>query len=151
MTSPDAGRPDAHRAGPVFWITAAGGWAVIGYGLWGVFHHHIDTRPTNLAKFVVEGALLHDLAFAPIVLILGVLLVRALGGRARAFVQAALIVSGCVALFSYPLVRGYGHANHNPTSLPHNYTANLALVLALVWAAATTSFLVCIHRTNSDL
>lgn len=136
MSGPAADKPHAGRHGPTYWVTAAAGWAVIGYGLWGIFHHHIDTRPANLAKFVVAGALLHDLAFAPLVLILGVLLVRAVGGRARAILQATLIVSGSVALFSFPLVRGYGHATHNPTSEPYNYTANLALVLGLVWTVA---------------
>lgn len=145
MSAPAADEPHASRHGPMFWFSAAGGWAVIGYGLWGIFHHHIDTRPANLARFVVAGALLHDLAFAPLVLLLGVLLVRAVGGRARAILQATLIVSGCLALFSFPLVRGYGHATHNPTSEPHNYTANLALVLGLVWAVATVILVIHIR------
>jgi len=107
----------------------------------GLFHHRIDTRPANLAKFAIGGALIHDLVFAPVVLLLGVLLTRAVGRRWRGITQAALIVSGCLALFSYPLVRSFGHANHNPTSEPHNYTANLAIVLGVVWAAATVALL----------
>jgi hypothetical protein len=98
--------------------------------------HSVDTRPANLARFVVGGALLHDLAVAPVVIVLGVALARAVPGRARAPVQAALAVTAIVALFSYPLVRAYGLAAHNPTSLPHNYTRNLLVVLAVVWAVA---------------
>lgn len=136
------GRPDTHslgedhRAGPLFWVSAAAGWAVIAWGLRGIFQHSLDTRPANLARFVVGGALLHDLFVAPLVIVAGVLLARTVPRRARAVVQGALAVSGIVALFSYPLVRAYGLAANNPTSLPHNYTANLLVVLGLVWAVA---------------
>jgi hypothetical protein len=132
----EPGRDDG-RAGPLFWSSAAVGWALIaGVGLRGIFAHRIDTRPANLARFVVGGALLHDLIVAPVVIILGVLLVRAVPGRARAAVQAALAVSAIVALFAYPLVRAYGLATNNPTSEPHNYARNLLIVLAFVWVVA---------------
>ena len=124
------------RPGARFWISAAAGWAVIAFGLRGILEHSLDTRPANLARFVVGGALLHDLVVAPLVILLGVLVARAVPRRARAVVQAALVVSGIVALFSYPLVRAYGLAANNPTSLPHNYAANLLVVLGVVWAAA---------------
>lgn len=146
MTGPQAsvgpGRDDGHPAGPLFWISAAVGWGVIGWGVRGVFQHSLDTRPGNLARFVVGGALLHDLVFAPLVIVAGVLLARAVPPRARAVVQAALAVSGIVALFSYPLVRAYGLAANNPTSLPHNYAANLLVVLGLVWAVAAAAVIV---------
>jgi hypothetical protein len=132
--------PAADTGGALrFWLTAAIGWGIIAYGLRGMFHHHIDTRPSNLAKFAVGGALIHDLIFAPVVLVAGVIVARVVKGRYRAIVQAALFVSGCLALFSYPLVRGFGHATHNPSSEPHNYAANLAIVLGIVWGVATLS------------
>jgi len=137
---------DDHRAGPLFWVSAAAGWAVIAWGLRGVFVHSLDTRPANLAKFVVAGALLHDLLIAPLVIGAGVLVARAVPGRARAVVQGALAVSAIVALFSYPLVRAYGLAAHNPTSLPRNYTANLLVVLGLVWAIAAGLVLLRLRR-----
>lgn len=127
------------RRGPLFWVSAAAGWAVIGVGLHGIFQHSFDTRPANLARFVLAGALLHDLVVAPAVILVAVGLSHAVPARARAAVQAALAVSAIVALFSYPLVRAYGLAAHNPTSLPHNYTANLLVVLGVVWAAATAA------------
>jgi len=133
-------------SGPLFWASAVAGWAVIAWGLRGIFQHSIDTRPSNLAKFVVGGALLHDLFIAPIVIVAGVLLARAVPGRARAVVQAALAVSGIVALFSYPLVRAYGLAANNPTSLPRNYGANLLIILGVVWAVAAGAVLVRIRH-----
>ena len=123
-------------AGPRFWISAAVGWAVIGWGIAGIFRHSVDTRPANLATFVVGGALLHDLVVAPLVILAGVLIARAVPARARGPVQAALAVSGMVALFSWPLVRAYGLAANNPTSLPHNYALGLLVVLGVVWATA---------------
>jgi hypothetical protein len=128
-------------AGPRFWISAAAGWAVIGWGVYGIFSNRLDTRPANLAKFVVGGALLHDLLVAPLVILAGVLLARAVPGRARGPVQAALAVSAIVALFAWPLVRAYGLAAHNPTSLPHNYALNLVIVLGIVWATAGAAIL----------
>ena len=119
-----------------FWISAAVGWAVIGWGVFGIFSNRLDTRPANLAKFVVGGALLHDLLVAPLVILAGVLVARAVPARARGTVQAALVVSGIVALFAWPLVRAYGLAANNPTSLPHNYGLNLLIVLGVVWAVA---------------
>ncbi len=135
-TTLEPGRDDEYRAGPLFWISAAMGWAVIAWGLRGIFQHSLDTRPANLARFVVGGALLHDLIIAPLIIGAGVLLARAVPGRARAVIQGALAVSGIVALFSYPLVRGFGLAANNPTSLPHNYAAGLLVVLGVVWAVA---------------
>lgn len=127
--------------GPRFWVSAAVGWAVIGWGVYGIFSNRLDTRPANLAKFVVGGALLHDLLVAPLVILAGVLIARAVPARARGTVQAALIVSGVVALFAWPLVRAYGLAANNPTSLPHNYGLNLLIVLGVVWAVAAAAIL----------
>ena len=124
-----------HRRGPLFWASAAAGWAVILWGVRGALHHHIDTRPTELARFFVGAAVIHDLIFAPVVLGAGVLIARLVPGRWRAPVQAALLISGCAALFAWPEVRDYARVNHNPTSLPHNYTANLLVVAAAVWIA----------------
>ncbi len=137
---------DDRRAGPLFWVSAAIGWAVIAWGLRGIFEKSLDTRPGNLAKFVVGGALLHDLLVAPLVIVAGVLLARAVPGRARAVVQGALAVSGIVALFSYPLVRAYGLVANNPTSLPRNYTAGLLVVLGVVWAVAAAAVILRLRR-----
>ena len=127
------------RAGPRFWISAAAGWAVIGFALRGILQHSLDTRPGELARFVVGGALLHDLVVAPVVILVGVAVARAVPARARATVQAALVVSAVVGLFSYPLVRDFGLAANNPTSLPHNYARNLLVVLGVVWAVAAAA------------
>ncbi|HVW31524.1 MAG TPA: hypothetical protein VHL53_03195 [Acidimicrobiia bacterium] len=131
MTTPTHPVP---RRGPAFWIGAAAGWALIAYGLRGVLHHSLDTRPSQLARFWIGGALLHDLLLAPAVLGLGVVVARA-APRFRRTLQQALIVIGPLVLFTYPEIRGYAHGRRNPTSLPHNYTANLLVVVGAVGLA----------------
>ncbi len=119
----------------MFWVSAVFGWAVVAYGVRGLLQHHVDTRPANLAKFFVGGALVHDLLFAPAVLVVGVVMARAAPRPARRWLQTGLFVSGCLVLFAYPLVRDYAKVLHNPSSLPHNYTANLAVTVGVVWGA----------------
>lgn len=121
------------RRGVTFWIGTVAGWALILYGLRGVLHHSVDTRPAQLARFWIGGALAHDLLLAPAVLGIGILLRRHVR-RGRRNVQQALIICGPLALFAYPSIRGYGHALRNPTSLPHNYSANLLVVAGTVSA-----------------
>jgi hypothetical protein len=139
--------PGAQKVGAAFWLSALAGWIVIAVGLRGIFQKHLDTRPTQLARFVVGGALAHDLLVAPLVLGAGGLVAWAVRGRAQAPVQAALFVSAVVVVFAYPLVRAYGLASRNPTSLPHNYMANLLVVLAVVWAV--TGPVVLIRRRKA--
>jgi hypothetical protein len=134
------------KRGPLFWGSAAVGWAVIGWGVRGALHHHIDTRPGQLVRFLLGGALAHDLVLAPIVLLAGVLLARPVRGRWRAPIQAALLIGGALILFTYPELRGYGHALRNPTSLPHNYAANLLLVLGAVVAGTAALAVVSANR-----
>lgn len=140
--------PERRLGGRLFWLTAAFGWAVIAYGLRGLLQHHVDTRPTNLAKFVVGGALAHDLVFAPLVLVGGGAVAAVFGGRLRGWVQAGLVISGCLALFSYPLVRDYARVLHNPSSLPHDYAANLGLTVGILWAVALTAASVSAIRSR---
>jgi hypothetical protein len=123
-----------HRnRGPLFWVSAVVGWALIAWGVRGALLHDIDTRPAELARFLLGGALIHDLVVAPLVLFIGLGVARLVPSAWRGAVQAAAIISACAVLFAYPLVRGYGRAANNPTSLPHNYGRNLFLVVAAVW------------------
>lgn len=141
-------REEVSKGGPRFWLSALLGWAIIAVGVRGIFEKSIDTRPGSLARFVIGGALLHDLIVAPLVILVAVAVARAVPGRSRAVVQGALAVTGIVALFSYPLVRAYGLAANNPTSLPRNYGVNLLLVLGLVWAVAAGMVLIRVRRAR---
>ena len=128
--------------GRLFWVSAIAGWALIAWGVRGALHHHVDTRPAELARFFFGGVVLHDLVLVPLVLVAGVVLGRTVRGRWKAPVQAALIISGCAALFAWPEVRDYARVLHNPSSLPHNYPAGLLVVVAVVWAGTAVVALV---------
>jgi hypothetical protein len=145
----DGAAPPKAGAGRILW-TAAVGWSVIAYGVWVMFQHRIDTRPANLARFAIGGLVAHDGVVAPAVLVFGVVVARVTPGRVRAAVQGGLIVAAVLALFSYPLVRGYGLQLHNPSSLPHNYAMNLALVLVAVAAVAAASAVTMGRRRSGD-
>jgi hypothetical protein len=134
------------RRGPLFWLSAAAGWVVILWGIRGALHHHVDTRPGQLGRFLLGGALAHDLVLAPAVLLTGVLIARAVHGRWRAPLQSALFISATLVLFTYPQLRGYGRVLRNPTSLPHNYAANLLVVLAAVLVGTAVVALVSSSR-----
>ena len=136
----------APKRGPLFWSSAAAGWALILWGVRGALHHRIDTRPGQLARFLLGGALAHDLVLAPLVLLAGTALARTVRGRWRAPVQAALFISGTLLLFTYPALRGYGRVLHNPTSLPHDYAANLVLVVGAVVVGSAAVALVNASR-----
>jgi hypothetical protein len=138
-----------HRRGALFWTSAALGWALIGWGVRGALHHHLDTKPQSLARWFVGGAIIHDLVFAPVVLGLGVIVAAIVPGRWRAPVQACLLICGCAALFAWPEVRDYARVNHNPSSLPHNYTANLLVVSGVVCLCiALSAFVMAGYRTR---
>lgn len=131
----------AHRA-VVFWVSAVLGWGVIAWGVAGAVRHQVDTRPADLARFVVGGILIHDLLVVPLALVTAYALGRVVPAPWRRWVQAALIVAAPLALFAYPQLRGYGRIPGNPTALPHDYATNLALVVAAVVAVCAAAAVV---------
>lgn len=131
---PGQAHGDHDRPGRLFWPAVAAGWVVMGVGAWGLVSEAEKTRPTESIRFVVGAAVLHDLVLAPVVVLAGWALARAVPARARGPVQVALMVSAVVALFSIPFVRGYGKVAPNPSILPRNYGAGLAVILSVIWA-----------------
>ena len=147
MTGHGPGGAVRHR-GPAFWISTTAGWALIAWGIRGAVLHRLDTRPGQLLRFFVTGLVTHDAIFAPAVLAAGVAVAHMVPARRRAAVQAALVLAGVTALYAYPLVRGYGHALHNPTSLPRNYATGLAVVVAVQLAVVYGVHLVSTRKES---
>ena len=131
-----------------FWLGLVVGWAVMAYAVWGIFIDHDATNPTGLARWVLGGALAHDLLLAPAVLLLGAVLARWLPGSVRGPITGALALSGIVVLFAFPLVRGYGRHELNPSTLPLDYGTNVAVVVGLIWIAALAIIVVRSARRN---
>lgn len=126
---------------PLFWVAAALGWAVMAYGVRGLFQHAGRTNPPVFAKWFLGSALVHDLAVAPLVFLIAVTVVRRVPARFRSLVQAGLVVTGLVMIATFPIVAKFGERPDNPTLLPNNYVVGLALVLGGVWAVITVAII----------
>lgn len=143
----DPARPpatnDGHdRPGRLFWLGVVAGWALIAVGVWGLVSDGARTRPQEALGFVLGAALVHDLVLAPAVVVAGWALSRVVRGRARGPVQAGVVVSSMVVLFSVPFVRGWGRVATNPSILPRDYGAGLAVVLGAVWVAVALTLVI---------
>jgi hypothetical protein len=142
------GPPPARRRGRIFWLAAAAGWALMAWGTRGILIDRVDTRPRDLARFFVGGIVAHDLLFAPLVVAGGLVLRRVAPPRLRAPAQTAAFLVGMTFLFAYPGIRRYARVLHNPTSIPHHYLTNAALVSGA--AIAATAGVALVARKRSD-
>lgn len=147
MTPTPSGPVTGAPAGPAFWIGAAIGTAITGFGVYGLLHALHGIALTSWLKTFAGAVVLHDAIFAPLVLAGSVLLVRVLPSRARAPVQVACIVAGALIAISIPVVRGSGRLANNPSLLPsHHYGTRLLVVLAAIAATAAIAALVRVRR-----
>jgi hypothetical protein len=118
-----------------FWICATLGWLVIGYGIWGLIDNANRTNPGQWILWFAGSLIAHDLVVAPLTFAVGAFLVSRIPRGLRGPLQAGLIASAIIVLTAWPLVRGYGLRADNPSALPNNYLAGLAIVLVAVWLA----------------
>ena len=116
-----------------FWAGQLVGLGLVAYGLIGLFDNHADTHPDRWVRWFAGSALVHDALVAPLVCLAGWVLSRAVPGRVRAPVQAGLVISAAVVVFTWPFLRGYGNRPDNPSALPNNYATGLFTVLGLIW------------------
>ena len=136
--APAAAADVGHRdGGRVFWITTAIGWSVMAGAVIGAVGDRRDAQPTELARWLVGSALLHDLLWLPLVAVVGAVLARAgRGGRVPIAVRWAIATSAVLILIAWPFVRGYGRNRGNPSLLPRNYAHGLLAYLVLTWLLA---------------
>lgn len=115
------------------WRVAVGaiGVACMAYGLVAMVRGGVVTSYVQAARDMIGLVVLHDIVFAPVVALVGWLLVRALPPRPRAFVQGGLFVAVCAVVVAVPVLTGRG-GHGNPTVDPLDYRRNILLVLAAV-------------------
>ncbi len=149
MIDPPPTTPEpAEGRSKLFWPLAVLGWCVMVYAVRGIFTHSADTNPSQLVRLLVGLDLVHDLVLAPIVVVAGYGLTRLVPARVRPPVTAGLFVSAVVALYAYPLVRGFGRfAEFNSSRLPNNYATGLITVIAVVWAVTAVLVVIRLRRT----
>lgn len=137
-----AAAPPGHAG---LWVGLAVGGPVIAFGVAGAVGDAASTHPAELARWVVGGALVHDLVLAPIVLAVSWLVGRVGRGRARrpalGPLRWAMATSAVLVLFAWPFVRGYGRNPGVPSLLNRDYGAGLAAYLVAVWAVAAIAAL----------
>jgi hypothetical protein len=119
--------------GRVFWALGGIGWGLMAFGTWGILARARATEPPELAAWVVGAAVVHDLVVAPVVFSVGRAVGRATRGLPRAAIQAALVLTGILVLYSIPVVGGLGRLEDNPSLLPREYGTSLVVLLAAVW------------------
>lgn len=112
------------------WILGVVGLAMLGYGALLAF----DTDPVLESGFwFVGGTILHDAVIAPIVGVVGWLVVRVVPAVWRAPVAIGAAITGVLALLTVPeLVRRYP-APDNPGLHERNYFMALLVSVAVVW------------------
>ena len=113
----------------------ASGWALMVFGFIGVARESTFTHPRSLAVWVLGGLVVHDLLVAPLVFVFARGLRRLTRGLTRAVLQAAAFASAMLALVSVPVIERFTRSA-NPTLLPRNYAAGLAVALGVVWVFA---------------
>jgi Na+/melibiose symporter-like transporter len=106
---------------------------VIGYGLRGAFVDADDTHPTELARWVIGAALVHDLVVVPVAAAVALLVRRFTPRRAWPPVRSGLVATGIFVAVGWPFFRGYGRDPTNPSLLPRNYGAGVAAAVVVIW------------------
>ena len=121
-----------HR-GRMFWASMMVGWAIVLFGIRGLFMDRAATAPAGFAKWFIGLAIVHDAFVAPVVFTVAWLAGRILPRRAVVPVRLGLATSGLLILYAWPLARGYGRRESNPSALPLDYGRNLIVSLITIW------------------
>ena len=144
----EAGTTEHRDGGRLFWTMTAVGWSVMAGAVIGAFGDCRDAQPTVLARWLVGSAILHDLAWLPVVAIAGAVLARASRDRLPSAIRWALATSAVFAVIAWPFVRGYGRSRGNPSLLPRNYAHGLIAYLVVIWLLAGIVLAVGRRRTR---
>lgn len=113
------------------WVLGCLGVVLLAVGITKVFDHSAAAiRETGF--WLLAGVALHDALLAPVVVVLGVVVVRLLPVWARTPVVAGLVVLGTSTLTAIPVLGRYGERPDNPTLLDRDYTAGWWTLVALV-------------------
>jgi hypothetical protein len=120
-------------------LTGAAGLALMGVGA----SLLLDVRDLTGVLFWLGGAVvLHDVVIAPVVLLVGLVVVR---GGVRGPVRGALLVAGALTAVALPVLLRPGKPA-NSSVLPLDYPRNW--LLALVAVATVTALLLAVRATR---
>jgi hypothetical protein len=111
-------------------------------GIRGVLVNERDTRPAELARWILGSALLHDAVLVPVVAVIAWALRRLLPGWSWPAVRWGLFATAVLVAVSRPFVARYGWTPANRTALDRPYGRGVAVAVAVIWVAAGTWLLV---------
>ncbi len=132
-TAPPPARLGTDEVGGArFWICAAAGLGIAAFGLIGLLNDPRAGSLSNWATFLIGGLVLHDGLFAPLVVGASLVAWWVLPRRARPAIIATAIVAGVVVLISIPVLGRPGELPGNPSLLPRDYAAGLAVALGVI-------------------
>lgn len=113
------------------WGLGAAGVAAMVFGLRGIFTGGVATDWPVTLRWLVVGALAHDLLLFPALAAVGWLVHRLVPSVVRPVVAGGLVVAGAVTAVAYPVLTGKGDAR-NPSLTPLDYPRNYAILLAAI-------------------
>ncbi len=122
--------------GKLFWAGAVIGWAVIVFGLVGLFSDSDTTKPLSFGLWFGGAAIVHDMIWLPIALAAGLVIGRYVPAVVRAPLAWCLGTSAALIAVAFPFVLGRGRNATVPSLLPRNYAHGLLVYLAVVVAVA---------------
>ena len=117
-----------------FWIGLALGLPIMAYGVVGAATN-AGTHPIKLATWIVGADLIHDLLVAPVVGLVGWLLVKVARRPWRAPLRAALITTALIVAIGWVPLRGYGRIADNRSLAPLDYATTILTAVGAVWLA----------------
>lgn len=125
------------------------GTAGILLGLFGVFRLVTQIPASDLVMLVgwlIGALIIHDGVLTPIVLSIGWVVSRTVPPRARAFLQAALVVMALITVIAVPLILKRGSQPASKAILQQNYGGHLALLLGIVAAVTLLAYALYVAR-----
>ncbi len=85
----------------------------------------------DVVTWLVVGTVVHDGLLAPLIVALGILVVRVLPAWARMPVIAGFVVLGSATIMAFPVLSGNGEDATIPSLLDRNYVGGWVVVAAL--------------------
>jgi hypothetical protein len=128
-------------------VLGAAGLGVIAWGAWLVLGLGPDQWPA-LGLWLAGGVFGHDALLAPLVVLLGMLLVHLVPAPARAPLTVALIVWGSITLLAVPVLGRFGALPDNPTLMDRPYQMSWWILSAVVVAAVALGTFVQARRSQ---
>lgn len=125
------------------------GVAGIMLGLFGIFRLVTQISLSDLVVlglWMIGALVIHDGILSPLVVAVGTLVSRLVPPRARRYVAAGLIMSGCVIVIAIPMIYRRNSQPRSKAILQQNFGGNLALLLGLIAALSLAAYAVHVAR-----